>query len=92
MKKKEKKNSSVSLIADTSSLVIKCETHTCRITELILINPLLGELVFFFYCFAKSISPKENAVVLQEFEVTYYNVAVQHVTYYDTRIPPLSQK
>ena len=36
--------------------------------------------------FRKGIRPKVNIIVQQEFELTYYGVAVQHVSYYTTEI------
>ena len=32
--------------------------------------------------FPKGISPKINVIVLLEFELTYYDIAVQHITHY----------
>ena len=34
------------------------------------------------HTFAKSICPKVNVMVQLEFELAYYNVAVQHISHY----------
>ena len=46
------------------------------------------------HAFFKSISPKENIIVWLEFELTYYDVTVQHYNHYATGIPtpPLAKR
>ena len=36
---------------------------------------------------SKSLSPKVNLIAQLEFELTYYNVAVQHISHYTTETP-----
>ena len=39
------------------------------------------------HTFPKSISVKVNVIARLKFELTYYNVAVRHFSYYSTRTP-----
>ena len=40
------------------------------------------------HSFPKDTSPKVNVIAQLEFELAYYNVAVQHVSHYATGITP----
>ena len=39
------------------------------------------------YTFCKGISPKVNVMARLEFELVYYDVAIQHASYYSTGTP-----
>ena len=41
------------------------------------------------HTFLRSISPKVNVIVQQEFELSYYDVAVRHVNHGVTGTPPI---
>ena len=38
------------------------------------------------YIFPKGLNPKENVIARPEFELVYYDVAVQHINQYATRV------
>ena len=48
------------------------------------------EIHVFFSNFPKDISPKVNVIAQLEFELTYYNVTVQHFSHYAIGTPPKS--
>ena len=58
------------------SWVIKCQSHLCRRTAVVRLNPLLED-----------ISPKVNEIARLEFELVNYDVVVQHVNHYIIEIP-----
>ena len=50
------------------------------------IKPITGGIRL-FHIFPKGISAKVNVIAWLEFELTYYNVTVQHVNHYTTETP-----
>ena len=52
-------------------------SYSCRIV-VVLSNPQLWK----GHTFPKGISPKVNVIAWLEFELVYYNVALEHIRYY----------
>ena len=51
-----------------------------------LFNPLLGDKEV--HTFLKGISPKVNVIAWLELELAYFDVAIEHISYYVTGLPP----
>ena len=73
------------LMAYQPSWVIQCQSHPSRITVVVLFNPLMGgeggSYLSQGYC------PKVYVIAQLEFELAYYDSAVQCFNHYTTRTP-----
>ena len=63
------------LMAYQTSRVIKCQSHPC------------GRKTVYIFCIG--INWKLNLIVRRGFELVYFDVAVQHTSYYSMKIPPI---
>ena len=79
----------VCFLACQPSWVIQCQIHLSWKIVVVLFNPQLGVWLG-IHTFPKGICPKVNVIARLEFELAYYNSAVQRFNHYATRTRPRS--
>ena len=75
-------------MAYQASWVIQCQNPSFKRTVKVLFNQLQGGKGR-VHIFPKGICPKENVIVRLEFELAYYDSALQCFSHYITSTPPL---
>ena len=71
-------------MAHQTSWVIQCQRHLFRRTAL----RVIAGRIRWVHTFSKGISPKVNVIARLEFELAYFETAIQHLSHYTIDLLP----